>query len=141
MNKPMSQAEIDQVIGITLADKPVMTRRQKLLRLAEVVRAHHGPLYIFHNLEHWHRSDLENQPATLEASYLDSYGMHTMPTAFALAAADPVLAGAGYTSGATIAETMRFFELSQHELHEFSCNCGGEITSDVMASRIDYLAR
>jgi hypothetical protein len=35
---------------------------------------------------------------------------------------------------------MHFFELSQHELHEFSCDCGGVITNDEMAKRINTLA-
>lgn len=120
MNKQLMPDEV------ALLAKPVMTRREKLMRFAEVVRSHRDrPFGLYHNLEGYHPEQLQ------------SIGING--SAFEAAAADPILRDAGLT-GQTVADAQRFFELSQHELHEFSCNCGGEITNEDMARRIEHVA-
>jgi hypothetical protein len=119
MNKQLSADELSVLLV------PVMTRREKLLRFARIVRAHPGNLHLFSNIEYMDRRALaaERHPFSM----------------FAAAAHDPVLADAGL-HGDSVIEAMRFFELTKDELHYFSCDCGGAISNEEMARRIDSLA-
>ena len=120
MNKQLLPDEI------ALLARPVMTRREKLLRFADVVRSYRDtPFGLYHNLEGY------------RPEQLNSIGLSG--SAFAAAAADPILRDAGADLH-TVGAAQRFFELSQHELHEFSCDCGGTITNTDMANRIESLA-
>lgn len=119
MNKQLLPDEV------ALLAKPVMTRREKLLRFASIVRSNVGAYGLYHNLEGY------------TPEQLNSIGLGG--SAFAAAAADPILRDAGLT-GPSVGDAQRFFELSQHELHEFSCDCGGAIDNNVMANRIESLA-
>jgi hypothetical protein len=58
-------------------------------------------------------------------------------TALAIAAHDPVFQAMGI--GTTVLSVMEFFGISQGELHEFSCDCGGYIENREQADRITYL--
>ena len=60
-------------------------------------------------------------------------------SAFALAAKDSVLHGAGLT-GDSVGDAQLFFDLSREELAEFSCVCGGSINNNEMADRIECIA-
>jgi hypothetical protein len=119
MNKQLMPDEV------ALLAKPAMTRREKLLRFAEIVRSRSVNFSLFDGLERY-------SPEQLQLS-------GTAGTAFEAAAADPILRDAGLT-GNTVADAMKFFELSQHELHEFSCYCGGAIANSDMANRIERIA-
>ena len=79
-------------------------------------------LYLFINLEYRDAG---------EWKYLSHPG-----SPFALAAQDNVLYAAGLRSG-SVGDAQRFFELSREELAEFSCVCGGRITNDEMADRVE----
>ena len=119
MNKPLSPAELSVFVS------HVMTRREKLMRFANLVRASVSPLYLFSGLE-----------------YLPPISLTRMShphSAFAVAAADGILKDAGLASD-TVADAQKFFELSQNELHEFSCDCGGHISNQTMADRIERIA-
>lgn len=118
--------------AVAEAKAPAMTRRAKLLRWAGVVRTHPHSLMLYDSLEHWDAERLR----TVTTRALDS-------TAFGLALRDPVLreAGLGNSSHvASVREHMDFFGLTQTQLHEFSCNCGGGISNTEMADRIERLA-
>jgi hypothetical protein len=137
MNRPLSPSELDQLTVVALPLK--MTRHAKLLRFAEIIRAapssrkksgffsrYAGQSFvIFHHIEYMSDEQLN------ERSHPDS--------AFALAAADPVLREAGLASD-TVGAAKRFFELSKDDLHAFSCDCGGVITNERMADRIEQIA-
>jgi hypothetical protein len=122
MNKPLSVAEVDLQFTQTF---PTLTKKAKLTRLASVVRAATGNLYIFDSIE-------DRDPADLNQ-------LSHPHSAFALAAADSVLKDAGLKSG-TVGAAKTFFELSTDELHAFSCNCGGAVTNNEMARRIENIA-
>lgn len=125
MNRQLSSSELD-LLERSSPVEPVMTRREKLLRLAYIVRNNDaGHLYIFHNLE-----DMDD--------HLLSHQMHSQ-SAFAAAAKDPVLQNAGL-AGEDCLSAKKFFELSTEQLHEFSCDCGGRISNEHMAQRIEALA-
>jgi hypothetical protein len=111
-----------------LAPIPVqMTREEKLLHWASLVRKFKGPLYLFHRLEY--RAELKHiYPATMSAS------------AFTLAEQDTTFNKQGLQRGSSIADHMKFFGLNQQELHEFSCDCGGQIHNRDMADRMEQLA-
>lgn len=109
---------------VPVEDRP-MTQKEKLLHWAELVRATPGHLALFSNLERW-------TPEMLEQEYLCN-------TAFSVAANDAKFRAAGLLSNAA-ASVMKFFNISQEDLHEFSCDCGGEITNVSMAQRIERLA-
>jgi len=119
MNKQLLPDEV------ALLAKPVMSRRDKLLRFAAIVRSARKNFGLYHNLEGYNPEQL------------GSIGING--SAFDAAAADPILRDAGADLH-TVADAQRFFELSQHELHEFSCDCGGAITNDDMANRIESIA-
>ena len=120
MNKQLLPEEV------ALLAKPVMTRRAKLMRFAEVVRSYRDmPFGLYHNLEGY------------RPEQLNSIGIRG--SAFEAAAADPILRDAGADLH-TVGAAQRFFELSQYELHEFSCDCGGVITNEDMARRIESIA-
>jgi len=119
MNKQLMPDEI------ALLAKPVMTRRDKLLRFAAIVGSQARNFGLYHNLEGY-------TPEQLQRIGING-------SAFEAAAADPILRDAGADIH-TVADAQRFFELSQHELHEFSCDCGGAITNLDMANRIESIA-
>lgn len=130
MNKQLSPDEMLQIaMPIPQFEAapaaPAMTRREKLMRWAAIVREQPLALKIFHRLEYWPPHLLEEQP--------------TDYSAFALAAADPVLREAGLRKP-SVAAAMKFFEMDRDELHPFSCDCGGAITNTVMADRIKRIA-
>jgi hypothetical protein len=123
MNKALSPSELYNLT--TTADVPVMTRREKLLRFARIVRQTQTQFIIFSNLEYMNPAQLS------QCDHPHS--------PFAAAAADSTLRNTGLT-GQTAADAMRFFELSQDDLHAFSCDCGGAITNEDMARRIERIA-
>jgi hypothetical protein len=122
MNRALSPSEL---LNLTTAAVPVMTKREKLLRFARIVREAPTQFIIFSNLEYKNPVQLSqcDHPAS----------------AFAAAAADKTLQNAGLT-GPSAADAMRFFELNQDDLHAFSCDCGGVITNEDMARRIERIA-
>lgn len=124
MNKTLSKKEIESAISVSHV--ATMTRQEKLLRWAKLVRKAPFQMQLYHLLE--------NEPL----DKLDRMHCHT-GTAFALAVADPIFRDAGLKDG-YIGGIMRFFELSKNELHEFSCNCGGDIDNARMAARIEAIA-
>ena len=119
MNKSLTATELSP------AASPA-TKRQKLMRFANIIRSGpRCPLYLFINLEYRDAG---------EWKYLSHPG-----SPFALAAQDNVLYAAGLRSG-SVGDAQQFFELSREELAEFSCVCGGRITNDEMADRIERIA-
>jgi hypothetical protein len=107
-----------------------MTRREKLLKWAELVRHYSHELALFHDIEHMGLSNLRGiVPATIRTV-----------SAFTLAVTDPIFQAQGLRKESTLVDVMKFFELSQDELHEFSCDCGGYIDNHNQAYRIELLA-
>ncbi len=119
MNRQLSTAEIAQLSTIE------MTRREKLCRLAQIVRASDQSFVIFSNIEY------------AGEELLRHFG--DPKSAFAAAARDPILSAAGLKDH-DVWSAKKFFELTTEELHEFSCDCGGVISNDAMAKRIERLA-
>ncbi len=110
-----------------------MTRREKLLRWAKLVRENGdyfgGYLALYSGLEYWPRHLLD-----------DTHPSRGEPSAFAIAMADDILHEQGLSRNPSILGIMQFFELTQRQLHEFSCDCGGHLTKDEIADRIISLA-
>lgn len=135
MNQIVKEADIVSAIPLPA---PGMTRREKLLRWAQLVRNHGRGLYLMHNLEHY-------EPHQLTAPCFHTEGGNT---AFSVAMTDKVFADAGlkssvehlHTGTGAIADIIGFMELTQAQLHEFSCDCGGAISNSEMADRIERLA-
>jgi len=115
-----------------LAPKPEpelvrMTRKERLARWAELVRkwpTHYVGLT--HGLEYL----TPQQRSTTLASVVH---------VFDIAVTDPKLQADGLSSGSTIAGVMNYFEVTRDELHEFSCDCGGQINKEEMARRIEHV--
>lgn len=140
MNQLLSPTAIkDMMSSVLTRPKPAapaaMSRREKLMLWASAIRSAGYNLVIFHNLEYYRKEQL-------------ALAGHTV-SAFHLAGNIPALQGQGIKQDLTIgdnktvsaAEAMRFFELKQSELHEFSCDCGGSISREDMARRIEGLAQ
>lgn len=104
-------------------------RRERLLRWAELVRQSRVRLSLFHNLEHWNKAQL--------SGYLAAALPHS---ALSIAARDPVFHSQGLSETYSILDVLKFFSLTQEQLHEFSCDCGGAIDNSVMADRIEKMA-
>jgi hypothetical protein len=104
-----------------------MTKKEKLLRWADLVGKSRSYLRLLHALEYCSRTQLRQ---------------YTIPaqSAFGIAISDPIFQSAGLSVNATILEIMSFFEIDQKQLHGFSCDCGGEIDNLEQARRIARLA-
>lgn len=111
-----------------------LTRKEKLLRWAGLVRAQPQQMYLFHMLENWSREALH-----LPMQKFFGPTNVLVPNVFSLAAADPVFKATGLKAD-SVAASMEFFNLSQEDIHAFSCNCGGFITNHDMAGRIEKMA-
>lgn len=129
MNQIVDTATIVSAVPIP------MTRREKLMAWARLIRSAPGSLYLFHGLEHWRPYDL----AVPFQYYFSRAGMPVPLSAFSIAAADATFREQGF-KGESPAEVMQFFELTQAQLHEFSCDCGGHISNEEQARRIERLA-
>jgi hypothetical protein len=147
MHKPLS---ITERAELQLAEKVAlpMTRREKLLRLAEIARGGR-PTFLTKILQtlrwkeyyeqRWHIFHLLElmSPAELARTV-------NVASVFDAAAKDPVLYDAGlrpdHGESVSAGRAMQFFELKKEELHAFSCNCGGAISNAEMASRIERMA-
>jgi hypothetical protein len=106
-----------------------MTRGEKRRHWARLIRTSPYPrLSLFHKMEDWNDEQMR----------VPRFGLG-QPNAFSLALGDKTLVDAGYAGGSA-SDALRFFELSQTDLHAFSCDCGGAISNEEMASRIERLA-
>jgi len=127
----MKHLSLDQV-HVVAVSPPRMSRREKMLRWADLVRHHRGDtLVLFHQLEYMDQYQLAR---------VNIHGVR-YDSAFTLATKDPVFNEQGLSSSANIVEIMSFFELSKVDMHEFGCDCGGAISPDNMANRIEHSAR
>lgn len=121
----------------------IMTRQQRLLHWAKLVAEHKVGLFMFHGLEF--RSDLElakiePRPLIARSGLFASYFPSRRETVFSVALEDKTLNEHGLHQGGNLLDVMKFMEISRHEMHEFSCDCGGDIPNQRMASRIMSLA-
>jgi hypothetical protein len=105
-----------------------MTRMEKLLRWAQLVRQHDDHLGLYSNLEC--KSDHQ-----LSMMMIYDHGT----TALTLAVKDPEFQAQGLASPSSVKEVLNFFELSLQEAHAFSCDCGGDISNEHQAERIERL--
>jgi hypothetical protein len=108
-----------------------MTKRKRLTHWAELVRGYYpGDLTLFHGLEYLRPCELDRIRV-----------LNVLATsAFTLAVADSTFNAQGLSRQSTLLDVMGFFELTQGELHEFSCDCGGYISNPEQADRIERLA-
>jgi hypothetical protein len=125
----MKNVSIQDLLSPMPVQPKVMTKKERLEHWAELVRHFKGPLYLFHNLEYY-------TPLQLKSAYPGCGAI----SAFTLAEKDTTFQDQGLKVGSTLADHMKFFSLTQQELHEFSCDCGGHIDNRNMASRIQHVA-
>jgi hypothetical protein len=120
----MKHVEVNDLVSAV----PVqLTRSEKLLRWAELVRKHRHYLYLYHNLEYRTRAQLCHE-----------YAIHTN-TAFDVAVKDPEFKAQGLKNDASVQDVLDFFELTVPQAHAFSCDCGGDIDNEEQARRIERL--
>lgn len=122
MNKHLSTEELANLS----VELPTMSRAEKLMRWADVLRERKGRVYMASNLEHM----LPDARNSLQHEFFP----------WTIASNDPILKDAGL-AGPTYGDAKKFFELTDADIHAFTCNCGGEITRDSMANRIEVIAR
>lgn len=131
--------DVEKLVSAVPLDKPAvkkMTRSEKLLHWAGLVRKRPG-VRLYHGLEYYNQSMLNHPIDTA----------HNGNGLFSIALNDAVLREQGLTGTPTGNDTtistqqiMDFFELSQAELHVFSCDCGGTMTGRGIAERMESLA-
>src|SRR5262245_36930695 len=125
MTKHQSLEELMGSAAVIPVDSPInlepMTRKQKLERLAKLIREIPSgkKLMNFHRLEYL--SPAQRAVLSTDVVYDGlTLAQHRIVSAFDLAASDPILKDAGLQSN-KVGEAERFFGLSIDELHEFSC--------------------
>lgn len=123
MHKPLSHAEVEALNAASPVT--IMTKAEKLERWAVLLEKSRNPVYMAHNLEHMTQ-------ANRDASH---WGYSPMM----VAAADPVFRDAGL-KGDTVKDVKEFFEITDEDVHAFSCDCGGSRTGEQMASRVRDIA-
>lgn len=116
--------------AVVATDALSLDRRGRLLLWAAQVRAYPQPLFLFHNLEYIHPQDFASVAVP-----------HQPVSAFSLALGNPALGIGSQVGqpGSMKAITDRM-ELTREQLHEFSCDCGGSISNEEMARRIERIA-
>jgi hypothetical protein len=119
MHKPLTLEEKASLNDIQ------MSKREKLVRLATLVRNHPRQVVMYHNLEY-----------TPPDRLLSLKHEHSV---FMIAAQDPVLQSAGLTAGDAY-NGPKFFAMTSEEAHYISCDCGGQLTNGEMAYRLERLA-
>lgn len=126
MHKQLSADEL----AVIAAAHPVtpLTKQQKLTQWAELIEKHPCALALYHNLEYW-PPDMLNDVRNVRC-----YGV----TAVSLAIEHEPFKAEGI--GDSVGSALKFFELSRYELHEFSCDCGGQISNARQAERIRNIA-
>jgi hypothetical protein len=124
----MKHVEIND-LEIVSAVPVKMTRREKLLRWAGLVRKSETYLNLYSNLEF-------TSPHQRTMMTVDDSG-----TAFSVAVKDPEFNAQGLGLQSSVANVLDFFEMDIHEAHAFSCDCGGSISNKEQARRIEGLAR
>lgn len=123
--------DIEEMVRNAVPETPTLTtRKDRLMYWAALIRQAPADLYLYHDLERHSKSQLDKA----EVPAYDNGGC----SAFGLVVGDKHLQEAG--AGVTIGKQMDYFQLSQAEMHEFSCDCGGHISKDEMANRIEKLA-
>jgi hypothetical protein len=115
----------------TIADTVTLSRKDKLLRWARLIRESKVDLMIYHELEYWNPSQRKTSLRSMAPGH---------ESAFTLAAKDPIFAAMGLTNDPSLGDVMKFFEMSTHEVHAFSCDCSGHLSKENMAQRVEHLA-
>ena len=105
------------------------SRNEKLQHWAKLVSEAPFPLGLYHRLEYY-------KPESLDEIKIRA----TDSSAFGLAVSDPTLQRQGLRPEMSVWRLMHFFGITQMQLHQFSCDCGGAITREQMADRIRHLA-
>lgn len=123
MHRPLSHAEVEALNKATPVKE--MTRAEKLSRWASLLRGYSHYLAMGHAIEHLPQRDR------------DAYTWGCSP--MSVAAADQVFQDAGLKND-TVGEAKRFFEITDEDVHSFTCNCGGVQTGEQMAKRIEAIA-
>jgi hypothetical protein len=114
-----------------IADTVTLSRKDKLVRWARLIRESKTDLIIYHELEYWLPSQRRQSLWRMAPGH---------ESAFTLAAKDPIFAAMGLTSDPSLDDVTRFFDLSMDEVHAFSCDCGGHLSREDMAQRVEHLA-
>ena len=116
--------DIGQDAALTLLNTPVMTRRERLERWAEL-------------LERDPNRRLKALMRVEFAPEADRSGIREDDSPISVAFADPVLRAAGL-AGDTFGDATDFFELSWGEAHELLCDCHyyGRMDGETVARRV-----
>src|SRR5205823_6655109 len=107
----MKHVDVEKLVAEAVPLAPSLnTRKEKLLYLAKIVESQEFPMVtLYHMVEDWSRKNLI------------SFRVEDDNSVFGIALNDLHLREAGLT-GRSVMDHMNFFEVSQHELHEYSCN-------------------
>jgi hypothetical protein len=121
--------EITQVATVQPASQPSwrVVRRERLRRLAEVLRAHTGPFRLLDRIEYL--------PAPERLAVRGEF------SPLALAYQDAALRREGL-AGDSLGDAMTFFGLSHSQAHHLFCDChyGMSVEAPVVAARVRAIA-
>lgn len=128
--RTMKHVELGELVSAVPLSPAKMTRCEKLKHWAALIRKADRPVWLYNALEYMSSTELRRTRIGGEGD----------ATALAIAASDPVFQAQGLNATTSIADALRFFELSISQAHAFSCDCGGAISNDQQADRIERLA-
>ncbi len=137
MHEPLSAektAELQKEFPVDEAPTK-LTKREKLLRLADIVEKYRGSVYVFDRIEQRNDNNLKQY-------------WHPLSVFSIAVAQDDVFRKdglrvtdvPGYPGQVTVYDGRTYFEMTGDELHAISCNCGGELRANDMASRLRTMA-
>jgi len=138
MNRPLSGdqlAALEQEFPVTEAPPAKLTRAEKLNRLAALVERAQHPIYIFDRIEQ--RDDF-----VLGRMYhpYSVFGIAIRSEEFKADGLKADIAPGTPNADLSVLGGMKYFELERDDLHAISCNCGGNLASTEMASRLRTMA-
>lgn len=144
MTKHKTLKELDAIATVSpdapglpgIGPLPPMTRTEKLERWSDLILKTPLEIFVFHGIEYM--DDVQLERCTVLP--YDARLIYRYTTPFQIAFEHEPFRDAGLT-GASALDAKRFFALSQPELHEFSCDCGGPINRVEMARRVRGIAR
>ena len=122
--KQQSPEQLREIAAIVSEPAPILSRRRRLERWADVLEAHAGPLQALYQIEYLTHEQ--------RRAYRDGDS-----TPMALAHRDPVLRGDGL-AGDTLGDAMDYFGITDDDAHDLFCDCHymGRMTGRTVATHL-----
>lgn len=130
----MKKIDKTELLDQIVEPPKLMTRQEKLLHWAHIVRNYPIQLRMYFDLEHlspYHFAHIKPADIAL-ADRADSI--------LSLAVKDPVFQRQGLSEHSSISDVLAFVGVTTRDLHGFACGCHGNISNEEAAYRLQNLS-